>query len=183
MPQGSILGPLLFNIFINDLLSVVSKTDICNFADDNTIYSCASTLDEVLSSLNHDLSNILFWFKANQLAANPSKFQMLVLGEPNSNLPVSLYADNTMITSAETVELLAITIDSKLTFSSHISSLCHKANNKIRSLNRISSLLCEDQLKLLFSSYILSSFNYAPIIWQICLLQSEKLQSAFTSFI
>jgi len=77
VPQGSILGPLLFNIFINDLLSIVNKTDICNFADDNTIYSCASSLEEVISNLKDDLSDILSWFKVNGLAANPKKFQML----------------------------------------------------------------------------------------------------------
>ena len=109
----------MFNIFINDLLSFVTKTDICNFADDSTIYSCGNSLKEVISNLKYDLSTVLAWFDANQLAANPSKFRMLVLGEPSSNLP----ADNVLITSVETVELLGITIDSKLTFSSNISSL------------------------------------------------------------
>ena len=168
VPQGSILGPLLFNIFINDLLSFVTKTDLCNFVDDNTVYSCANSLADVISNLKYDLSAVLSWFKANQLVANPSKFQMIVLGEPNSNLPINLYADNVLITSVETVELLGISIDSKLTFSSHISSLCHKASYRIRNLNRIRSFLQEDQLKLLFNSFILSIFNYAPIVWMFC---------------
>ena len=174
VPQGSILGPLLFNIFINDLLTVVTKTDICNFADDNTIYSCANSLTEVILKLKDDLPIVLSWFKANQLAANPSKFQMLVLGVNDSKLPISIQTANTTITSTDTVELFGISIDSKLTFSSHISSLCHRASQKIRNLNRISPYLQQNQLKLLFNSFILSTFNYAPIIWMFCSKSSCK---------
>ena len=168
VPQGSILGPLLFNIFINDLLAIVEKTDICNFADDNTIYSCANSTAEVTSNLKQDLSKILFWFRSNLLAANPSKFQMLVLGENNLNLPITISIENFTISSTETVELLGISIDSKLSFSGHISSICRKAGNRVRSLNRFRSVLTNKQLFLLFNTYILSAFNYAPILWMFC---------------
>ena len=73
VPQGSILGPLLFNIFINDLLFVIQKTHICNFADDNTVYSSASSTEEVISSLKHDLHHVLRWFSSNQLVVNTEK--------------------------------------------------------------------------------------------------------------
>jgi hypothetical protein len=168
VPQGSILGPLFFNIFINDLLEIADKTDICNFADDNTIYSCANTIAEVTSNLKKDLSKILSWFRSNLLAANPAKFQMLVMGENNSNLPITIYIENFSISSTETVELLGISIDSKLSFSNHISVICRKAGNRVRNLNRFRSLLMKKQLILLFNSYILSAFNYAPILWMYC---------------
>ena len=78
VPQCSILGPLLFNIFINDIVFIVQKTHICNFANDNTIYSSASSAEEVISSLKHDLNNLLSWFSSNQLVANPEKIQMML---------------------------------------------------------------------------------------------------------
>ena len=77
VPQGSILGPLIFNIFVNDLLLILMRTEICNFADDNTIYSCASTYDVVMENLKSDLQIVFDWCKVNQMIANPSKFQFI----------------------------------------------------------------------------------------------------------
>ena len=74
IPQGSILGPLLFNIFINNIFNVVETSDICNFTDDNTLYSHGSNLPSVLNNLEYDLMNLLYLFKINSLKANPGKF-------------------------------------------------------------------------------------------------------------
>ena len=66
--EGSILGPLLFNVFINDIFLVVEKSDICYFADDNTLYSYGSSLPLILSSLEHDMRNLLYWFKTRKVS-------------------------------------------------------------------------------------------------------------------
>ena len=72
--QGSILGPLLFNIFINDIFLVVEKSDICNFADDNTFFSHESNFPLILNNLEHDMKILLYWLKINSLKTNPGKF-------------------------------------------------------------------------------------------------------------
>ena len=74
IPEGPILGPLLFNIFINEIFLVVEKLDICNFTDDNTFYCLGSNLTLILNNLEHDMSNLLYWFKINSLKANPGNF-------------------------------------------------------------------------------------------------------------
>ena len=81
--QGSILGPLLFNIFINDIFLVVEKSDVCNFADDNTLYSLGSNFPLILNNLEHDMRNRLYWLKISSLKANPGKFQSMILGKKN----------------------------------------------------------------------------------------------------
>ena len=80
VPQRSILGPILFIIFINDLFFFITKSEVCNFADDDTLYSCNKNLDHVFSNLKYDLRNLLDWFKINSMKANPGKFQFMVLG-------------------------------------------------------------------------------------------------------
>ena len=78
IPQESILSPLLFNIFINDILFFASKPDICNFAGDNTLSSCGKMLGDALHNLKPDLGHILKWFKVNSLKPDPGKFQFMI---------------------------------------------------------------------------------------------------------
>ena len=69
----------MFNIFINDIFSFVEKSDICNFAHDNTIYSCGKDLPKIKEDLICTMKNILKWFRLNSLKANPKKFQLMIL--------------------------------------------------------------------------------------------------------
>ena len=105
--QGPILGPLLFNIFITDLFYVIEKSDICNFADDNTQYSCGANLKTVLVNLKHDASKLLYWFKINSMKANPKKCQFMILSE-KSYQPQKLSV-NTFTNESDEVELLGLT--------------------------------------------------------------------------
>ena len=83
VPQGSILGPLLFNVFINDIFMFIEKTEVCNFADDNTIYDCGEDLSNILQNLKHNVKILLKWFRINSFKANPGKFQFMILGKKN----------------------------------------------------------------------------------------------------
>ena len=71
MPQGSIIDPLIFNIFINDIFFPIEKSEVCNFADDDTFSCVEKKLNLVFFNLSSDLSNVIDWFKINSLKANP----------------------------------------------------------------------------------------------------------------
>ena len=113
VPQGSVLGPLLFNIFLNDLFCVELNSEIFNFADDNTVYSCGTGISEIMTNLESDLSTLLNWFYANGMVANPDKFQLMFLGL-NERHKLRLNIEGVKISSTEHIKLLGIDIDNKL---------------------------------------------------------------------
>ena len=164
VPQGSILGPLLFNTFINDLFLFISEADICNFADDNTLFTDSTTKAEVIEILQRETTNVIEWFKINSMAANPGKFQFMLLGGTESE-SYDLNLNGVLLKSTNSIKLLGLTIDSKLNFNTHVESLCKKASQKVKALYRIRPYLNFTHSKLLCNTYIMSNFNYCPLIW------------------
>ena len=163
---------ILFNIFINDLFLFMKETDICNFADDNTLYACDFSLENVMNRLKTDLVNIDNWFMNNSLVANTSKFQLMFLGVKVENIVLTI--PNVKLTSQSEIILLGITIDNKLTFSKHINNICKTANNKLCAILRLRNLLSKDQTKLLINAHVISHFSYCPLIWMFCRKREMK---------
>ena len=105
VPQGSVLGPLLFKISVNDLICFIQNTEICNFADDDTIYFCGSYLDGIIIDLEEDLCQMLEWFESNRLAADPSNFQIMLLGT-KINSKICMQINGASIYPTASVKLL-----------------------------------------------------------------------------
>ena len=180
VPQGSILGPLLFNIFMNDMFYFLEKCDLYNYADDNSVTNSAPDLNDVIRSLRLDCRNAIQWFIENGMQANPEKFQFM-LESPQIANPISIdLGENVTITSEPHVKVLGVIIDRNLNFSEQISASCKKAARQLNALARISHFLDMDSRKIIFHSFIRSNFSYCPLVWHFCGKQNnvkiEKIQ-------
>ena len=97
VPQSSILGPLLFNIYINDIFLFKEESEITNYADDNTLYVCCNTLPEVIKKLEHDSRIFIKWFKDNGLILNEEKCKFIILSNQEHNAIIHLQSSTKYI--------------------------------------------------------------------------------------
>ena len=169
VPQGSILGPILFNIFINYLLLNIENSELHNFADDNTISCSSKTLRDLITNLEIESNKATEWFKVNNIIVNPDKFQSIIIDRKGqTNNPTKLTIDGSEISSENSVTLLGLEIDSKLNFDKHISKLCNKCAGILNASCRIKRFLAFNERKFLVNSFIYGNFNYCPLVWHFC---------------
>ena len=133
--QGSILAPLLFNIFLNDLFLFVENSDLSSYADENTLYNSVSDLEKVKQTLRQDSQIITKWFYENYMVLNSGKCHFMCLGQNTVN-EIFDY-DNTEMKNSKEEKILRLIIDNKLRFKSHAKNICKKASQKIWALSRL----------------------------------------------
>ena len=166
VPQGSVLGPLLFNIYINDLFFQFVNTHTCNFADDTTLSACNLSLEELLHDLECDTLSAIIWFENNYMQLNQGKCHFMISGNINEHLWVKV-GDEIIWESAQE-KLLGVTIDKKLKFDVHISNTCKKAGQKVSALARVVRLLPFHRRRELLKTFIESQFSHCPLVWMFC---------------
>ena len=162
VPQGSILGSLLFNINMIDLFYQCEENDIANYADDTTPYSCGTDITTVISELQAHFSTKVFdWSGNNHMKANPGKSDLLL----STKSPKVVSIDRIQMKSSTTETLLGITIDSELHFDNHLFAICKKLSRKINALGLIANYMSLEKRRILRKTFIESQFNYCPLIW------------------
>ena len=157
--QVSILGPLLFNIYICDLFFFVEEDNVTSYADDATPHLNSKSVVTVLENIETMGKEVFSWFSLNYLNANPSKSQLLLA----SNDKASIKIDDTDIKSSTSKKLLGVVIENKLTFNEYVSKLCKKARNKLDALARISKYMTKDKLRTIMNALFFFSVCILPL--------------------
>ena len=181
VPQGSILGPLLFNVFLNDIFYHLN--DMCplyNYADDNTLSFCHKSIQILKQTLEGAATHAITWFENNEMQANPVKFQCFVITKKSMSDSIDFHISDKSITADITAKLLGVYIDTKLNFEEHVSRLCKRASWHINAISRVSKYLDKKSRLKLFYAFVLADFQYCNIIWHFCgkasQVKMEKLQ-------
>ena len=158
VPQGSILGPFLFNIFLCDLFHEYQNNYFANSADGTTPYIVGDNTTEVLTNLTSLAQKLFTWFANNKTKANHDKHHLLLSTQESFNIQIA----NFTIKSSKAKKLLGINLDKNLKFDIHVESICQKANRKLNALARIANYMELPKRHFLMNAFFKSQFNYCP---------------------
>ena len=183
VPQGSILGPLLFTLYIAPLQDIIARHNLDSmfYADDTQLYIAIDPANQVLSltALRNCIEDVMRWNTQNMLRSNAEKTEVILFTSRFTKTPniEKLSFDNIVIELTERVRDLGVTLDKNLSLTYHINETCKKATNSIRSIGRIRKYLTKENLKLLVNALVISRLDYCnSILYGLPKQELDKLQ-------
>ena len=167
VPQGSILGPLLFLIYVNDIINTSSLLRFVLYADDTNILFSHSNETTLYNVVNSELIYVCDWFKANKLQMNADKTKYMIFRSSKKCKPshLNLVIDNDAIKQVDNTNFLGVIIDDKLTWTKHVNIIHGKISMTIGIMRKLRSVLPLDTLFMLYNAFVLPHLNYCSLVW------------------
>ena len=185
VPQGSILGPLLFNIYINDMPLCIDYVNADLYADDTTLYAIANSVNILQNNLSHDINNFSNWCNKNNLVINTKKSKCMIITSRQrrkhlTHTELTLSVNGQKLECVDNLKILGLIIDENLSWKYHIDNLCKNLSSLTGLIWRIRNYLSYDMKVLFYNSFILSRLDYCICIWggatKIYLEKLHKIQ-------
>ena len=170
VPQGSILGPLLFILYMNDICYTSKLLKTILFADDTTVFYSHKNINVLTEVMNNELTGVSNWFKANKLSLNVKKTNLMYLGTRKqisnmSNVNIDIYLDGCKLNRVNDAKFLGITIDETLTWKKQVENICKICARNIAVLNKIKLFLPSSAMFRLYCTLVLPYLNYGLLLW------------------
>ena len=171
---------------MNDFFLFMDTCDVLNYADDNTIVFSSKTLNIMKSTIENASLQAINWFRHIIMQANPNKFQALYLSK-HTDKDLHFNIAEHVLHPESSVKLLGIHFDKDLNFQQHTTLICKKAAKQVNALIRLSHVLNSSSKKKIFNTFILSNFNYCPVVYTSFTKQNmslmEKVQERALRFV
>ena len=176
VPQGSVLGPLLYLIYINDFNNALEIMKSISFADDTNLILSRHDIDELYIETQYDLENALDWFRANKLSVNVEKTCYMIIRPRNNEIPIlnTLTLDSKKLREVQSAKFLGLNINNKLSWTEQVYYIINKLNTCEYLLKRTKFLLPESSLKTIYCAYAQSHLTYGIQIWGCMLNNTQK---------
>ena len=167
VPQGSLLGPLLFLIYINNLSRSIKNSKIHHFADDTNLLCASSSLKDINKKINFDLSNLVQWLLANKIALNVNKSDIVIFRSPRKQIAkkMNFRLSGQKIRQKTCTKYLGVLLDEHFLFKDHINTLKQKLNRANSILAKLRHHLLSDILKTVYYSLFDTHLRHACQVW------------------
>jgi len=158
--QGSVLGPLLFILYINDMANVFHNLKCIHYADDTTLHYANNNIDDVVRVVNDELSRVDSWLISNKLSVNFKKTSYMTISNSSNVINIPIHLRNVRIAPCDHTKLLGVVVDNNLNFHRHVDHITSKLSRSIGVLNRISNLMPNNVIRKLYFSMLYPYLNY-----------------------